>query len=158
MLDHIIALTCRTVVSGEQAWIRMSVDRDLWDSFDEFEQERLRSMARRELWHAVAKRTGRELTEAELAALPVWVEYPDRSAVEFVGGPHDGQRVQFDRPEPPAAVVMALPVQPSVAELLSSEGPGVSHDLFPRIQYVPLLDEHGFLARARDGAWRYRPC
>ncbi|WP_435610036.1 hypothetical protein [Streptomyces sp. C10-9-1] len=158
MPDHLISVECQIVVDSELSWVRVPVDRDLWDSFGEPERDMIRGKARTELWHAVAKRTGRELADAELTALPVWVEYPDLCEVEFVGGPFDGERREFRTPEPPVAVDMALPIRPSVAELLRGGELAGSNDLCPRALYVPLLDEHGFRARSRDGAWRYRCC
>ncbi|MFD8937308.1 hypothetical protein ACFV0R_19000 [Streptomyces sp. NPDC059578] len=154
MSEHLVALRCETIVRTadgmQRAYINLPVDRTLWESQSEEFREDCRRKAREELRHSIAKKTGTLPKEEDTRDLPVWVEYPDRCMVEFLGGPADGQQLLFRQPWPPAAIVAPNPVGLEVLldpiEIFDPKG--VLH-------YSPALDQHGFQRRARDGAWLY---
>lgn len=142
---------CETVIDGELGYVLLPVSEELLD--DEGVREYAIAQARRELWHACMKRTGKDLSTHQFDDLPVWVEYPDRCEVECVGGPHDGQRLTVSSAYPPPQIQM--PLDEGVTGLLDSAAlPPVP--AMRTASYGPLLNDHGFSSRAEDGAWRYR--
>lgn len=150
-MPPLVTLRCQTIVDGSLAYVTMPIDSEVWDSADETLRDRLRSRARVELWHAVAGRTGQSMPHDCYNDLPVWEEHSDRCEVECVGGPLDGQRVTLSSAEPPIALQLPLP-----AGLPDAAGPLADPvTLLPLALYQPLRDEHGFLSRTADGAWRF---
>lgn len=151
MFAPLVTLRCQTVVDSFLAYVTMPIALEVWDSADETARDRIREYARKELWHAVAKRTGREMPHDCLDSLPVWEEHADRCEAECVGGPMDGTRIRLSTGEPPLSLVLPAPVP--IEDLAASAS--ATSELIPTLMYSPLKDEHGFLSRTTDGAWRY---
>ncbi|WP_458089561.1 hypothetical protein [Streptomyces malaysiensis] len=159
-MGNLIYLRCTGVVGDEQVFVRLPVDRGLWDGSGEQEREDLRHRARRELQAFAHREAGVVLSGAYVASLPVEVEDPqDDVAIppvtecetEFVGGPEDGTRMTWKGERPPPLI--RLPVQQSPSVLLDDlDAP---HQKLPIAEYGPITDELGFCSRSDDGAWRY---
>lgn len=147
-----MTLRCQTVVDGILAYVEMPIDLALWDSAAKTVRDPIRSRARSELWHAVAKRTGRTLPHDCFDELPVWEQHADQREVECVGGPHDGERIKISTAKPPPSLV--LPASFRIEYLAASAAVAPAESL-PTVMYSPLPDEHGFFSRTTDGAWRF---
>lgn len=159
-MDNLIYLRCTGVVGEEQAFVRLPVDRWLWDGFSEQQREDLHDQARRELQAFAHREAGIALSDTYVASLPVEVEDPQDDValppvteceVEFVGGPEDGTRMTWKGERPPPLI--RLPVQQPLSVLLDSlDEP---YQGTPIANYGPTADDRGFCSRSDDGAWRY---
>lgn len=155
-----INLVCSVLLTTGEAWVKMPVAREIWESGEV--RELLIQKVRDELASVVLAETGLRLEDALVAGLPVTVRDPDVDPeppavpavceVVCVGGPRDGSRVKLDRAHP--GLLVLLPGEPPMTGLLDD----ADEVLEPtrHLHYVPIVDDEGHFSRADDGAWRFR--
>ncbi|MFF4276189.1 hypothetical protein [Streptomyces sp. NPDC001536] len=139
---------------GELVSVQLPLSPELWEHDGELFREQMWARARAELRHAVASRGHVPAAGHTFDDAPVWVEYPDKCTVECVGGPLDGARVPWTGNEPPPMLRLLAP-HDATASLLHEDLDASLHEPLPIVTYGPMTNEHGFFARAADGAWRY---
>jgi hypothetical protein len=147
MSQPIVTLRCQTVIDGVMAYVNMPLAVEEWEYAGTTFREMLRAKVREELRASVAARIGEGNTDDRYDRLPVWEDFHDRCTVECVGGPLDGTRMNLSTAEPPLSLQLPLPAR--TEDLMAP-----AHELSPTTTYGPIRDDHGFLARATDGAWR----
>jgi hypothetical protein len=150
-----LTLHCETITNqGELFYVQLPVTLELWGTEEHPAREHLRARARAELRYAVTSRGRRPLAGRSFDDAPVWIEYPGQCTVECVGGPLDGLRVTTPGDNaPPPLLRLARPLDWSVARA----DQGLQGTETMRMStYSPMTNEHGFFARAADGAWRFQ--